>query len=59
MAKAMGPFRDSLAPYWLSGHQTDVPAEPPLIGHGVGVVQSFVCSVFQIMVLFYCLFFFF
>ena len=31
MAKAMGPFRDSHAPYWLSGPRTDVPTEPPLI----------------------------
>ena len=28
MAKAMGSFRDSRAPYWLSGSRTDVPAEP-------------------------------
>jgi hypothetical protein len=26
------PFRDSHAPSCLSGRQTDVPAEPPLIG---------------------------
>ena len=31
MAKAMGPFRDSGAPSWLSVTQTDVPAKPPLI----------------------------
>jgi len=29
MAKALGPFRDSQAPSWQSGSQTDVPAEPP------------------------------
>ena len=29
MVKAMGPFRDSQAPSWLSGPQIDVPAEPP------------------------------
>ena len=27
MAKAMGPFRDSQAPSWLSGPRTDVPAK--------------------------------
>ena len=27
MAKDMGPFRDSQAPSWFSGAQTDVPAE--------------------------------
>ena len=33
MAKDMGPFRDSQVLSWLSGPQTDVPAEPPpLIG---------------------------
>jgi len=31
MAKAMGPFRDSQAP-WISGPWTNVPAEPPLVG---------------------------
>jgi len=30
MAKAMGLFRDSQAPSWLSGTRTDVPAEHPL-----------------------------
>ena len=30
MAKAMGPFRDSQAPSWLSWPQTDVSAEPVL-----------------------------
>jgi hypothetical protein len=25
----LGPFRDSRAPSWLFGPQTDVPAEPP------------------------------
>jgi hypothetical protein len=29
MAKTMGPFRNSHAPYWFSGPQLDVPAEPP------------------------------
>ena len=29
MAKAMGPFRDSQAPSWLSGHWAEIPAEPP------------------------------
>jgi len=29
VAKAMRPFRDSQARYWLSGPRTDVPAEPP------------------------------
>ena len=28
-AKAMGLFRDSQAPSWLSGTRADVPAEPP------------------------------
>jgi hypothetical protein len=28
----MGSFRDSQVPSWLSGPQTDVPAEPPVIG---------------------------
>jgi hypothetical protein len=32
IAKAMGSFRDSQVPSWLSGPQTDVPAEPPVIG---------------------------
>ena len=32
MTKAIGPFRDSQAPSQFSGPQTDVPAEPPLIG---------------------------
>jgi len=27
MDKAMGPFRNSLTPFWLSRSQTDVPAE--------------------------------
>ena len=64
MAKAMWPLTDSMAPYWLSGTRTDVPAEhpppptPPRIDHGVGVIQSLVCSVLQIMVLF-CFFFLF
>jgi len=31
MAKAMGPFRGSQAP-WISGPWTNVPAEPPLVG---------------------------
>jgi hypothetical protein len=30
MTKALGSFRDSPAPSWVSGSQTDVPAEPPL-----------------------------
>ena len=36
MAKALGFFRDSRGPYWVSGPRTDVPAEPPppLIGPG-------------------------
>jgi hypothetical protein len=29
MAKAMGSFRDSLAPSWLSSPRADVPADPP------------------------------
>jgi hypothetical protein len=29
MVKDIGPFRDSQAPSWLSGPQTDVPTEPP------------------------------
>jgi len=29
MVKAMGPFRDSQTPSWLSGPLTDVPSEPP------------------------------
>ena len=33
MAKAMVYFRDSQAPSWFSRPRTDVPAEPPLIGH--------------------------
>ena len=33
MAKAMRPFRNSQAAYWLSGPQTDVQTDPPpLIG---------------------------
>ena len=28
---SIGPFRDSQAPSWLSGLQTDVPTEPPFI----------------------------
>jgi hypothetical protein len=31
---SMGPFRDSNASSWLSGPQTDVPAEPSPIGPG-------------------------
>jgi hypothetical protein len=31
MAKAMGPFRDSHAPYGFSEPRTDIPAEPPLL----------------------------
>ena len=30
MAKAMGPFRDSHAPYGFSEPRTDIPADPPL-----------------------------
>jgi hypothetical protein len=36
MAKAMGPFRDSQDPSWLSGPRTDVPNDHTpsyLIGH--------------------------
>ena len=29
MAKAMGLFRDSQDPYWLSEPRTNVPTEPP------------------------------
>ena len=34
MGKAMGPFRDSHNPSWLTGLRTDVSSEPlpPLIG---------------------------
>jgi hypothetical protein len=41
MAKDMGPFRDSQAPDWLSGPQTDVPPEaqhpfhPPCSRHDI------------------------
>ena len=31
MAKAMGPFKDSRAPYWFTGLRNDLPAEHPLI----------------------------
>ena len=38
MAKAMGPFRDSQAPSWLSGPRADIPAEPPLVALHNGYV---------------------
>jgi hypothetical protein len=31
VAKSMGPFRDSQAPFWLSVPRTDVATEPPLV----------------------------
>jgi len=34
MAKAMGPFRDSQAPSWLSGPGLMYRLNPPLIDHG-------------------------
>ena len=40
MAKATGLFRDSQAPSSLFGPLTDVPAEPPLIGHAITPRQS-------------------
>ena len=35
MAKAMGLFRDSWVPSWLSGPRTDVSTEPPSHRHWV------------------------
>ena len=37
MVKAMGPFRDSQTPAWLS----EVPAEPPLVGPEVDLYIAF------------------
>ena len=44
MAKVMRPFRNSQSPSWLSGPRTDVPAEPPLIGHTLNQPLSFLSA---------------
>ena len=44
VAKSMGPFRDSQAPFWLTGPRSDVATEPPLIGTGYGG-GSYPCNV--------------
>ena len=42
MAKAMGPFRDSQAPSWFSGHLSDVPTEIP--SHRPCVQEWYSCT---------------
>ena len=50
LTKAMGTFRDSQAPSWLSGSRSDVPTEPPLIRPYLNILQLFKTSRLKILV---------
>ena len=43
LATAIGTFRDSRAPSWLSGLRTDIPTEPPSHGPCIYVLLQYTC----------------